>query len=244
MAARKKPKPQKYDVVKVSNDLIEAFVRQNNLVAMKILFYVARADLELPQTNRQMVSLTLDKQRLCEYCGIATPTLHAYVRRMVETSISIKSEEGTAYMSVIPRAFFADGRAELRIEVFREVLELIWQVRNRFTVIDVDQLMKLSSKHSVRMLQLLEMVAGFDDGVAKRKRYFLEDLNSMFGTKYSRMAEFERKILQPVKEELDQNSRLSFAYQIEYKRGQGAGRPAAIGATIDLVQNSPQPSLF
>lgn len=239
----KRPTPQKYNTAKVSNQLVEAFVKQNNLVAMKILFYIARAEFTVP--NTEIVKIPIRTNELIEYCNIDRQTLQRYVKRMVETSISIKDDKKTSYMSVIPKASFVAGTDLLEVQVFQDVLKLIWEVKNRFTIIDTKQLMKFKSKHSVRMIQILEMIAGFSPGVAKRKTYTLEELNLTFGTNYSRFAEIERKILKEVKEELDENSKLSFVYQIRYEKNpSGRGRPVADSVVIDLVSNVPQGSLF
>jgi hypothetical protein len=81
------------------------------------------------------------------------------------------------------------------------------------------------------------MIAGFDDDVAKRKHYELKDLNALFGTKYKSLTDIERYILTPIKEELDQNSELSFLHEINFDNF-GKGRPKAINITIDLINNT------
>lgn len=229
------------DLAKISNTLIEAFVKQNNLVALKTLFYIARADVKVP--DFRLVTIDIDTESLCKYCNIELTTLKRNIKQMTETSISIVDEKSESYITVIPKAKFITGTNKLEIDMYKEILELVWQVEKRFTVIDVKALMNLNSKHSVRMIQLLEMIQGFSG--AKRKHYTLEELNLMFGTNYSKFAEFERKILIPVKAELDSNSKLSFLYQTVFKENpKGKGRPIADKITIDLVQNTPQGSLF
>ena len=95
------------------------------------------------------------------------------------------------------------------------------------------------------MLIILHMIDGFDDAVPKLKRYYLDELNGMFGTNFPRMGEFDRTILKKAKIDLDTNSTLSFEYDIIYdKNTMSAGRPKAIGATIYLIDNKPQPTLF
>ena len=92
---------------------------------------------------------------------------------------------------------------------------------------------------------LLEYIKGFDEHVAKRKHYDLEEMNLMFGTKYKRIKQFEAEILVPVKEELDATSRLSFVYEVHKdKTTATVGRAKALGVIIDLVQNTPQRTLF
>jgi plasmid replication initiation protein len=233
--------PTVKDVAKISNALIESFVRQNNLVALKTLFYIARADVKVP--NAELTTFEIDTTSLCNYCHIDKKTLQRNIKQMTETSISIVDDKSESYITVIPKAKFITGTNKVEIKMFKEVLELIWQVEKRFTVIDVKALMSLDSKHSVRMIQLLEMIQGFDN--AKRKHYTLAELNLMFGTEYKTFTDFERKILIPVKEELDVNSKLSFIYTVVFKvNPKGKGRPIADHVIIDLVQNTPQGKLF
>jgi len=81
------------------------------------------------------------------------------------------------------------------------------------------------------------MIKGFGENIPKRKRYLLEDLNGMFGTEYKNIYEFERKILKPVKAELDDKSDLSFTYEAVFEDSVKQGRPSAIGVVIDLLDN-------
>ena len=231
------------DVAKISNSLIESFVKQNNIVALKTLFYISRSNVAVP--SAKMATLSLDTSHLCDYCGIDIKTLKRNIKQMTETSINIVDDVSESYVTVIPKARFIKGTNKLEVDIYKEILELVWQVERRFTVIDVKSLMSLSSKHSVRMIQLLEMINGFSDTAAKRKIYSLSDLNLMFGTNYKRIKQFEAEILLPIKSELDINSKLSFVYQIVFiDNPKGRGRPVADKVQIDLIRNTPQGSLF
>jgi len=237
---------KKYNTAKVSNDLIESFVKKNNLISFKILFYISRFDINIPNSSDNMIKLKIHTKDLEDYCNIDKQTLHRYVKKMVNTSICIhKNKEYISYISIIPRAKFVIGTNILELEMFREVLELICQVKRRFTIIDTIQLMKLKSKHSIKMIQILEMINNYDEKIPKRKTYTLNDFNLLFGTNYKRLKSFEVEILKKVKKELDSNSKLSFIYQINYKKKDSrAGRPYAYSVTIDLINNKPQRLLF
>lgn len=227
------------DVAKIRNELVESFVRQNNLTAFKILFYVARVN--FPTPAKDIALININTSDLCKYCQIDLKTLKRNIKQMTQTSISIIDEKSESYITLIPKARFVIGTNKLELTIFREILELIWQVEKRFTVIDVKEVMMLNSKHSIRMIQLLEMIDGFGKNVAKRKSYSLKELNLMFGTDYKKVADFERFVLIPVKEELDANSKLSFVYQIIFTENPaGRGRPIADKINIDLIKNIPQ----
>ena len=97
--------------------------------------------------------------------------------------------------------------------------------------------MQLKSKHSLRLLPLLQKIANYDEHIGKRKRMTLEELNEFFGTKYKRFAEIERRILFPAKEELDNNSNLTFVYEVNFIQ-LDKGRPKAHNITIDVVERN------
>jgi hypothetical protein len=93
-------------------------------------------------------------------------------------------------------------------------------------------------------LPLLNTIANYDIDIGKRKRMTLEELNEFFGTKYKRLLEVERKILIPIKDELDNNSKLSFIYDINFE-SLGKGRPRAKDVTIDVIdRKNYKPKLF
>jgi len=85
--------------------------------------------------------------------------------------------------------------------------------------------MHLKKAHSIRLLAILNMIAGFDD------------LNEIFGTKYKKLTNIDRYVLAPAKEELDLTSKLSFLHEINFDNF-GKGRPKAIDITIDLIDNN------
>ena len=248
-ARRRKLKAQTPEnLAKIDNALIEAFVAKNNIFALKILFYIAKMKIELDIKELELQTITLNVDNTLEYCKIDIRTLKRNIKQMTETSISFvdKKEDITEYISILPYAKIYKNNIE--IKMFKKIIMLIAELKNKFTIIDLDNLMQLESKHSVRMVQLLEYIRGFSSSdtvaetdkkvsIPKRKRYLLEDLNGMFGVDYKRFADFERKILKPVKEELDDKSDLSFLYQLEEDKTVSQGRKKHIAVTIDLVDN-------
>lgn len=233
---KEKKQVKKNNLAKISNSLIESFVKKNNLGALKILFYISKND--VVYGSDELVTLRFNVKELSSYCNINSRTLYRNIKQMQETSVSFVIDDNyEENITVIPYSKIEyNGFIELKL--FKKILTLVSQVKNKFTIIDLENLMKLKSKHSVRMIQLLEMIDSFSENIAKRKTYDLDDLNGMFGTNYKRIKEFERKILVPVKSELDEISYLTFLYQINYDNPlHTRGRPRAISVTIDLVSN-------
>lgn len=227
ISTRKKIKDN--NLVPISNQLIESFVKKGNVVAFKILFYLAKCEIEI---GSDVMLIKINTKQLCDFCNIDIKTLHRNIEQLTETSISIKDEKSTSYITVLPYAKF-NYSGTLEIKIFKEILELIQASRNQFTVIDASSVVKLSSKHSIKMIMLLEYISNFSDQIAKRKYYDLDELNLMFGTKYVRMGQFDKAILEPVKIELDGNSKLSFEYEIFYDKLENTvGRAKALGVYL------------
>ena len=238
---RKTQANKKSNLVKIKNDLVEAFIKSNNLTALKILFFLAY-DLDFKPGH--LTKITLNTKSICEYCNINEQTLKRNIKQMQETSISWKDEEAENFVSVIPRAKFCYNGV-LEIEMFEDILNMIVDVKNRYTTINAEQLMLMKSKHSARMLLLLEMINGFGANIPKLKKYELEELNLLFGTHYKRVGQFEAEVLKKAKEDLDKNSKLSFIYDINYdKEYATVGRAKAVSVTIHLIDNLPQSTLF
>ena len=63
---------------------------------------------------------------------------------MVDTTISITDEHSESYTSVISYAKFAYNENKLRVEIRENILKLINETRNRFTIIDASKVMKFS----------------------------------------------------------------------------------------------------
>lgn len=235
MAQLSKNIKKSMNAVKIANELVEAFVKKNNLSALKLLFYIAKSDVDIEKKRLQTLSLKV--KEFCKYANVDMKTLKRNLIQMQETSISIKDEKKESYISILPRVDFTYGDV-MYIDIYQEVLDLIKDIKNKYTFIDVERLMKLRSKHSLRMLLLLERISQYSDNVGKRKTVSLEELNMMFGTKYKRIQDFDRYVLENTKEELDRESEISFIYQVNYDKEQNTvGRARAVSITLDVIKN-------
>jgi len=223
----------------VANTLIENYIVKSNLVALKVLFYLSKGNVKSTGKNNNLYTFKIDTLVMSEFCGVSKKTLQRNIKKMTETSITIVDEKNKSieYVSVVPRAKFIDGTNIIELGMFEDIYMMCKQAVKRYTNINLTNLMKLNNKHSIRLLAILEKISQYDKHVAKRVIYSLEDLNGIFGTNYSRIAEIERRILKPVQKELDTLSPKSFIYQVNYeKNAKLLGRPRAVSATIDLIK--------
>lgn len=237
--AEQKVKPHQ----KISNTFIENVINKNNANAIKTVYYLAsilekETDL-LDTPDAKLKSVIIDLKQMLKYTEMSLPDIKRNIKAMQETSITFVDEKENIEegMSLLPRYKIIPGKHKIEIDIFYRIAKMIIDVKKNYTFINTKTLMNLKSKHTLRLLPVLNKINQYDDNVAKRKKYELEDLNDLFGTKYRNLYDIQRKILAPVKEELDMNSKLTFLYEINFDNFD-VGRPKATNITIDVIDNS------
>jgi len=242
--AKEKWEDDKDDIFSnVANSLIENYIKNSNLVALKIIFYISKKSIKSQSKDNHLHIFEIDTNKISSFCNISKKSLQRNIKKMTETSITITDKENQKieYISLIPRASFIWGINKIEIGMFHDVYMMCKEVVSRYTNINLENMMKLESKHSIRMVAILERISQYSQNVGKRAVYSKEVLNGIFGTNYKRISQIEQKILKPVKEELDRHSKLSFVMQINYdKSPTSKGRPKAVSVTIDLIDNRPK----
>ena len=235
------------DLVKVSNSLVESFVSRSNAVALKMLFYIAK---QRHKESGEITTFALSLDDFADYCNLDHRTIRDNIKAMQRTSVTFVDYDSKGrkkleeHIVLVPRAKYEYTAKTIEITMFKKILDLIVEVEERFTTIDVKNVMELESKYSIRMTMILEQIFGFKGtpenwDVKQQKTFSLDDLNDMFDTKYKRFADFERNILKPTKAEMDDKSEISFEFIInkDYPSRIKRGRPKAVSCTITLKQN-------
>lgn len=229
-------KPKTNNLVKIENNFIEGFLINNDTLVIKILFYLSKTN-NLVDRGLEFSKFSLNIKEMIEFCNIDRKTLIRKLNRLQETSIKIvDSEDKLISVSLLPKYEIDYSTNNLIFSIENNIRDMVIQVERSYTIIDTQNLMKLHYKHSLKMIQLLEKFEGYSENIGKRGHFTLEELNLLFGVNYKNCYSFERKILIPCKEELDNESKLSFVYHTK-KDLMGKGRPKSVGFTIDLVDN-------
>jgi len=232
---------------KISNTFIESAIKQNTLNALKTIYYLASAIETIPNLKEldddKLLTINFDTREMLKYTEMNLPAIKKNIKAMQQTSIVYYNEEEDTEIgiSLLPYYKFAYGKHKVEVKLFVQIAKEIIDVKRNYSMIDTSQLMKMKSKHTLKLLPLLMRISQYDEDVAKRKTFDLDGFNDFFGTKYKKFNDIERFILKPIKEELDTHSKLSFIYETNYDYFD-AGRPKAISITIDVVEN--QPRLF
>lgn len=228
---------------KISNNFIQSEIFNLNKNALKTVFYSASI-LENFDFSKELNTLYIDLQKMFKFTEMTATDIKNNLRAMQDTSITFadENEDIEEFIVLIPRIKFHYGKNRVEIDLYSKIAKLILNVKDNYTFLNTKSLMSLENKHSLRLLPILNMISRYDG--AKRKKYELQDLNAIFGTKYKNLTDISRYILTPVKSELDELGSLTFLFEINYI-SLGKGRPKAISITIDVIeQKNRQGKLF
>ena len=233
--AKELEEQKKKPLQKISNNFIDNTINKNNINAIKTVFYLATI-LDKFNFDLRLDSLKIDLNDMLKYTEMTRQEIRNNLKMMQETSITFinEKEEWEKYIVLIPQISISYGSNFITIDLYSKIAKLIVEVKNNYTYIDTSVLMSLKSKHSIRILPLLEKIKGYDAHIGKRKTMSLNALNDFFGTKYKRIADIERRVLKPAQKELDNSPTLTFIYQV-HMESFGRGRPRATSVTIDLI---------
>lgn len=272
LAQMKEEKNKPLPMRKISNDFLLNTIEKNNPSTLKTLFYIATIlrDMELQKyKDDELIDIEINKKDLEEYTMISDTTLRRNIKQMQQTSITFFDEENKIQtgVSLIPRYEILFGKNIIKLKIFANICRMIIDVEKNYTFMNVKNVMSLDSKHSIRMLGLLNnldtySITATDKKVLeeiqknldlirnpdykdfveqedlvrkteelKRKplpktiKMTLNDINSFFGTRYTRWSEVERKIFKVAQEELERKSPLYFSYSPNFDNN-GKGRPS------------------
>ena len=221
----------------LANSLFLAFIKKNNLVGLKlaILFSGARMQIEYDKNNRAK----FDVETLCHLLQVTKRQLSSHLKTVATVHFTYRTDEGSIGGTTPIHSYeYINRNKDVYIEVSSKAKSLFTELskgKYSFNQANANNLMSLKHKHSLRMQLLLEQINNFDDDIAKRKHYTLEQLNAYFGVNHRSYYELEQKILKPVKEEIDSSSSLTFTYQFK-DEAHGTGRPKIKEVVIDLIE--------
>lgn len=225
-------------------NLIHAFIknvgsRKTNTLGLKLALILSGARPKIKYDKNNRVAFSVDE--LCTLCNISRKELSKQIKSVIEVSYHFIDINGDRVGTTPIHTYrYTTDCKNIYISVSDEARRLFTDLGKggyQFTQGVSKNLMHLKHKHSLRMQLFLEMINNYSDKKAKRIKMNLAELNGYFGVKYSNFYEIERKILKPVKEEIDLNNKLTFDYKFADEK-QGNGRPKITDVVIDVIDNS------
>jgi len=240
------------NIAQISNPFLEAFVRNNDLVSFKVLLYIAKSKLDEvvdieKLEDKQTYKVPINMQKITKFLDLDIRTIRKAISKLNSTSINyrriVDGKDKETFINLLPAGEINYTDNTIDVWIFGELLKQIYATK-KYSYVQTKNFIDLTSKHSIRMLLLLERINNFSDGVAKRKTYELEELNLMFGTKYDTYYNFEKYVLIPAKKDLDRYSSTTFYYTKNKDKIKIKGRARIVSITIDLLNRPIQLAMW
>lgn len=188
--------------------------------------------------DKKISTLKIDIRKLKSNLDLDFHNLRRNIQNIQKTIITIKNNKNISDLNLITKANYDYDRQILEIDVYNEVLNELQQLKNKYTIINLDNLFKLNNKHSIRFIQILENINSYDKFIAKTREFSINELNELFNTSYKGFREIERAIIKPIQSELDELSNLTFIYDVIYDIDTPkSGRKPIIAMKIYLKEN-------
>lgn len=220
----------------VSNDFVNSIIKKNNNITIKLLFMLVYENDIIK--DKKISTLKIDIRKLKSNLDLDFHNLRRNIQNIQKTIITIKNNKNIIDMNLITKCVYDYDKQIIEIDVYNDVLNELQQLKNKYTIINLDNLFKLNNKHSIRFIQILENINRYDTYIAKVKTFTNEELNTLFDTNYKGFREIERAIIKPIQNELNELSNLSFIYDVIYDLDSNkVGRKSIIGMKIYLKEN-------
>lgn len=232
-------KSGKGNIKKIHNSFIQSAINGNNYQALKVIFYLSSI-LENLEMNKDHFTVVIDYEKALEFTGITDAEFTRALKAMQGVSITFvdEIEKYEEYINLMPRIKRLYGKKQVEIDLYTKVARLIVDVPKQIggTMLNVKEICKMKSKHSIRLLPILHMINGFEYPSEKKKTYSLLELNDIFGVSYKKFDDIEKRILKDVQHELNTTSKMGFTYEINMGyHGIARGRPKSLSVTITPV---------
>lgn len=220
----------------ISNSFVDSIIKKNNSLSLKLLFLLVYDG--IIEKDKNISKITIDIKKIKENLKIDFHNLRQNLQQIQKTIITIKNNRNIVDLVLIPKCSYDYHKQTLTIDIYNEILNELQLLKNKYTIINLNNLFKLNNKHSIKFIQILEQINHYDSFIPKTKEFSKNELNELFNTNYKSVVEIDRAILKHIKDELDELSNLSFIYDYIYDIDTNKkGRKPILGIKIYLKEN-------
>jgi len=200
-------------VVTKANDLIEASYRLNVCEQRVLALLVA----QIHPDDEDFKPYRFKASELQALVESANKDEHKRLRTLVkglaEKTLQIRREHGGwLVLSWLSSGEYIPGRGEVELEFSPKLKPYLLQLQERFTSYKLGNVVKLRSRYSVRLYELLKQY----EPLGKRS-FELAELRRVLGladNEYSTWHDFKKRVLEPALRELPKKTDLGFSYSV------------------------------
>lgn len=197
-----------------SNDLIQARY-QLSLNEQKIILYAVS---KLDRNKENFNILNLDIRDFFKLLGTTKERyteIREVVRDLRKKEVIINTDEGEIIAGWLSSIYYKKNKGIIELEFSKKLVPYLLQLKEKFTRYQIKNILYLSNKHSIRIYELLKQY----EPIGKRT-FTVDELKEilMLGEQYQRFYDFERYVLKPTMEEINEYTDIKISYD-KIKKG-------------------------
>ena len=129
--------------LKISNSFVNSLITKNNYLTLKILFYmVLNGEIK---KDKNLNEITLDLVELKKILNLDFKNLRQNIKHIQKTLITIKEDKNIIDLTLIPKVVYDYNLQQIKIYIFDEILKELKELKNKFTIIDLTNLIYLKN---------------------------------------------------------------------------------------------------
>lgn len=215
--------------VQIANEFITAKYKMS-ILPIKLLYVIISALKQHDEDKEQFYKYRFNIKELATSIGI-----YSDKRRNQKEIVEILREIMTTRILVVERydsnldkcmwveanflsslKYLGDGTVEIIIDPIMH--KYFFNLKNRFTLIEIHEILSLDSSYAVKIYQLLKQYINFG-----KRKFTIDELREvlMVQNKYEKYVDFHRYVIKPAVEVLNEKSSLIVSYITNGGRGKG-----------------------
>jgi plasmid replication initiation protein len=217
MGKEEEPSVEGPETVVKSNRMVKAKTPFTKLEHRVVASLIGQIDRDQESFGTQRVSL----RRIIERAGVSSTEIFRKAReicdRLVEKSIGIctyDEERGRVYTAytLFRQCRYVEQEGVIEAKFEEEMRPLLLQLKNRFTMYSLNCFLRLPSRHSMRVYELLKMRE--DLGAM---RISVEELRETLGLEnsYDRFTDLRRHVIEKARRQIAEHTDIEFTYKVE-----------------------------
>ena len=209
-----KPKPQeekylqiRHSTVVKSNDLIQKSRFSLSLLQQRILLYLIS---QITPVDDDFKLYEFSIAEFCKVCGISYNgrsynEIKAIIKDIADKSVWIKlaDEKTETLVRWIEKPYINADDGYIRIKLDADMKPYLLQLRENFTQFELIYTLKMKSKYSIRLYELIKSIH-YNELKEYVRTYKVEELKVLLdGTSYNTFKDFHQRVLKPAVEEIN-----------------------------------------
>jgi len=223
----------------VGNLLIENFIKQKNIDALKLIIYLAKLNtefnnvIEIMEDENEIVTFEVPIDEICLFYKIEKSSFRGKIKKIRSTDFNYydKIDEEEVFTTIFPEIRIKKDIVKIKMfkTLFKELKKNLQNIKEQgYTQIKfLDRLMKLKKFNAYRMFIFLNRIRDFK---YQNKTFCLEEFNGYFEVNYKELKEIRKNILKPLEEDL--KGTIPFSYEEVFDESTKIGRKPIVGYKI------------